>query len=70
MARKKQQPEISSFSELQARCRDLEKDIFILRNELALNRKLDKPHLLKAKRKDKARLLTLLTQRQKEGATT
>jgi large subunit ribosomal protein L29 len=43
----------------------LDREIFALRNELAMNRKLDKPHLIKAKRKDKARILTILTQKQR-----
>ena len=66
MAKKKKEGQ--SVAELTAMCRDLEKEIFDLRNELALNRKLEKPHLLKTKRKEKARLLTILTQKQKEGA--
>lgn len=59
---KKKKGEAFSEKELQAKVYDLEKEIFSLRNELAVNRKLDKPHLLKEKRKEKARCLTLLTQ--------
>lgn len=51
--------------ELQAKVVELDRELFLLRNELALNRKLEKPHLLKAKRKEKARILTRITQQQK-----
>jgi large subunit ribosomal protein L29 len=54
-----------SAEELQAKVADLDRELFLLRNELALNRKLEKPHLLKAKRKEKARILTRITQQQK-----
>lgn len=67
MARKKNK-EANSVDELMAKVADLDKEIFLLRNELAVNRKLEKPHLLKAKRKEKARALTLLTLSQKQGA--
>jgi large subunit ribosomal protein L29 len=66
--KKKKESKEHSTAELKAQALDLEREIFDLRNELALNRKLEKPHLLKAKRKEKARVLTLLTQKQKEGA--
>ncbi len=65
--KKKEKPE-QSVAELRAQARDLEREVFELRNELSLNRKLEKPHLLKAKRREKARVLTLITRKQKEGA--
>jgi large subunit ribosomal protein L29 len=68
MAKKKEIKESSSVEEMHAKVHDLEKEIFALRNELAMNRKLDKPHLIKAKRKEKARLLTFITQKSKEVA--
>lgn len=45
-----------------ARIVELDRELFDLRNELAVNKKLDKPHLIKAKRKEKARILTAMTQ--------
>ena len=51
-----------SVHELQKAATELEADIFSLRNELALQRKLEKPHLLKEKRHERARILTFLTQ--------
>jgi large subunit ribosomal protein L29 len=58
-----------SIPELMVMNQDLEKEIFALRSELSVQRKLDKPHLLKIKRKERARVLTLLTQKQREGVT-
>ena len=51
-----------SPQEITAKVTELDRAIFSLRNELAVNRKLEKPHLIRAKRKEKARLLTSLTQ--------
>ena len=53
-----------SVDELKAKAGELDRDIFALRNELALNRKIEKPHLIKAKKREKARILTILTQKQ------
>ncbi len=50
-----------SAAEIQVRITELDRDLYQLRNELAVNRKLEKPHLLKMKRHEKARLLTSLT---------
>jgi large subunit ribosomal protein L29 len=50
--------------ELCARLVDIDRELFALRNELAMNKKLDKPHLIKAKRKEKAQILTVMTQKQ------
>ena len=57
-----------SVEELEAQYEDLCKDIFELMNELKLARKLDKPHLLSEKRRDRARVLTVLKQKQVKGA--
>lgn len=54
-----------SVEELQAMAKDLDREIFDMRNELSVQRKLEKPHLLKVKRKEKARALTVLTKKQK-----
>lgn len=68
MAKKKQDLKAQSEQELQAAIRDLDRELFTLRGELATQRKLEKPHLLKAKRREKARILTILTQKQQEAA--
>ncbi|WP_420421936.1 50S ribosomal protein L29 [Simkania sp.] len=57
-----------SVEELEAQYEDLSREIFELMNELKLARKLDKPHLLSEKRRDRARVLTVLRQKQVKGA--
>jgi len=62
MAKKKKTAEATdSVAEMKARVTELDRDLFALRNELAVNRKLEKPHLLRAKKREKARLLTRMT---------
>lgn len=51
--------------ELMALYQDLSKEIYGLKCELSIARKTDKPHLLREKKKDRARVLTVL--RQKDG---
>jgi large subunit ribosomal protein L29 len=53
----------SSVEELNVLYRELSKEIFEMRNEKAISRKLDKPHLLKQKIKDRARALTFIKQK-------
>jgi len=67
MAKKNKKNELKdqSIQELEAAARDLDRELYALRSELSLSRKLEKPHRLKAKRKEKARVLTLLTQKQR-----
>ncbi len=52
-----------SVEELKALFHDLSKDIFELKNEISTTRKIDKPHLLGEKKRDRARVLTLLSQK-------
>ncbi len=63
--KKSQQFQDQSAEELKALYFELSKEIFAMRSEKAISRKLDKPHLLKGKLKDRARVLTFL--RQKSG---
>ena len=56
-----------SVTQLREKGESLAREVFELRNTLSVQRKLEKPHMLKAKRKERARVLTLLTQKQKEG---
>lgn len=51
-----------SREELEELYVNLCRDIFELMNELKVSRKLDKPHLLRMKKRDRARVLTLLHQ--------
>ena len=64
MAKKKELKE-QSIDELKAMAKDLDREIFHLRNELSTQSKLEKPHQIKEKRKEKARVLTIMTQKQK-----
>lgn len=52
-----------SDEELKARYEDLCREIFQLTSELRVSRKLQKPHQLKEKKKDRARILTVLCQK-------
>lgn len=53
-----------SPEELKALSQDLSKELYHLRNEMKITRKLEKPHLVRAKRKDRARVLTILTEKE------
>jgi ribosomal protein L29 len=68
MAKRKKEANNQSVIEMEAAAATLEKEIFALRNELAMQRKLEKPHLLKTKRHERARLLTVLTQLRRKSA--
>ena len=46
---------------------DLSREIYELKNELATTHKLEQPHLIKEKKHEKARALTILCER--KGAT-
>ena len=54
-----------SVEELKALYRDLSKEIFGFKNEMRIARKLEKPHLVRTKKRDRARVLTVLRQRVK-----
>ncbi len=56
-----------SKEELQAMLQDLSKEIYMMRNEISMTRKIDKPHLLRKKKRDRARVLTLLNQKGAKG---
>ncbi len=49
-----------SAEDLKALYQDLSKELFQLRNEMKVTRKMEKPHLVRAKRKDRARVMTIL----------
>ena len=42
---------------------DINKDLFELREQLAVNKKLQKPHLLRDKKKDRARAILALSEK-------
>ena len=53
-----------SPEELKARYQDLSREVFQLRNEFKLTRKSESPHLLRAKKKDRARVMTILREKE------
>ena len=57
-----------SVEELEGQYEDISKDIFELTNELRVSRKLEKPHELKDKKKDRARIKTVLRQKMNQGS--
>ncbi len=65
--KKKNELKDLSVAELKEMSGSLGREVFDLRNTLSMQRKLEKPHLLKQKRRERARVLTLLTNKQKEG---
>ena len=54
-----------SVEELKATYMDLSRDLFRLKNELRLLHKVEKPYVIKQKKRDRARVLTAL--RAKDG---
>ncbi len=52
-----------SVEDLKGSREDLSKEIFNLRSEKKLARKLEKPHLLRQKKRDRARVLTVLSEK-------
>jgi large subunit ribosomal protein L29 len=61
---KAQQYRDLSLSELEAALNDARKELFQLANEVKKAKKADKPHLVSLKKKDIARMLTVLTEKQ------
>lgn len=57
--------ELSSYSEeaLEKKSEEILAEIFSLKNRLKMERKLDQPHLLKQRKKERARVLTVLQQK-------
>lgn len=49
-----------SVEELKAYDREISRELYELRNELSVDRKISKPHLLREKKRDRARVLTVL----------
>lgn len=52
-----------SVEDLKASYLDLSRKIFLLKNELAVERSLEKPHRLRVAKKDRARVLTALQEK-------
>jgi len=52
-----------SQEELKALYQDLSKELYQLRNEMKVTRKMEKPHLVRLKKKDRARVMTILSEK-------
>jgi len=52
-----------TLDELRTQVRDLSREIFEIKTEFSITRKLEKPHLLRAKKRDRARLMTVMNQK-------
>ena len=50
--------------ELKMLYQDLSRELFQMRNEMKVTRKLEKPHLVREKKKDRARVMTILKQKE------
>ena len=57
-----------SIKDLKALYPQLAKELFEMKNELRTTKKLDKPHLIAKKRRDRARVLTLINQQEAKAA--
>lgn len=53
-----------SAEELKALYKDLSKELFQLRNEMKVTRKMEKPHLMRLTKKDRARVMTILREKE------
>ncbi|CDR33061.1 50S ribosomal protein L29 [Criblamydia sequanensis] len=53
--------------ELEAMLIDLRKDLFASVNEAKQTKRIDKPHLVKQKRKDIARILTVMREKKRQA---
>lgn len=56
------------LEQLEVVVEDLNKEIFDLNNRLAMSRKLEKPHQLRDKKKDRARAILALSEKMKQKA--
>ena len=52
-----------SIEELEAKETELLKELFELKCQLSLEKKIEKPHLLREHRRERARILTILSEK-------
>lgn len=50
--------------ELKAIYQDLSRELFQMRNEMKVTRKIEKSHLVRVKKKDRARVMTILREKE------
>jgi len=56
-----------SKEELESKVEDLEKELFTLKSKLKIERKIDNPHKINQLRKDRARILTILSEKERDN---
>lgn len=66
MAKTKELREMS-VEELQVSLQDTSRELFDLTNELMTAKKIEKPHRIRQARRDRARILTILTEKQSKN---
>lgn len=57
-----------TVEELQATLIDTKKELFELKNEIKVNKKIEKPHQLSEKRRNVARLMTIMNEKKTQSA--
>lgn len=53
-----------TVEELKMQYQDLSRELFHMRNEIKVTRKMEKPHLVREKKKDRARVMTILREKE------
>ena len=53
-----------TVEELKMQHQDLSRELFHMRNEIKVTRKMEKPHLVREKKKDRARVMTILREKE------
>lgn len=56
-----------SVEELQASLQETSRELFDLTNELMTAKKIEEPHRIRQARRDRARILTILTEKQSKN---
>ncbi len=54
-----------SEEDMKGHLEDAEKELYYMRNEQSISKKIEKPHLVKQRKKEKARILTILREKQR-----
>jgi large subunit ribosomal protein L29 len=53
-----------TVEELKAIYQDLSRELFQMRNEMKITRKIEKAHLVRVKKRDRARVMTILREKE------
>lgn len=58
-----------SPEDLKVLYQDMSKELFQLRNEMKMSRKMEKSHLIRIKKKDRARVMTILREHETKATS-